>query len=114
MKNKGFSAREAIAWMRLCRPGCVIGQQQHFLAACEKMTWDGNFLPVSTALPRRSSSSASGAATPLAAVSKTTSDSLGSFSGLGKLLPSFSHSEELGRQIEQASRARAMKKTKGH
>ncbi len=26
-----FSAKEAIAWMRLCRPGSVLGHQQHFL-----------------------------------------------------------------------------------
>lgn len=29
--DHSFSAREAIAWCRLCRPGCVIGPQQHFL-----------------------------------------------------------------------------------
>ncbi|KDO33221.1 hypothetical protein SPRG_02031 [Saprolegnia parasitica CBS 223.65] len=27
----GFTAPEAIAWCRLCRPGSVLGQQQHFL-----------------------------------------------------------------------------------
>ncbi len=26
-----FSAAEAIAWLRLCRPGSVIGPQQHWL-----------------------------------------------------------------------------------
>jgi cell division cycle 14 len=32
----GFSAREAIAWLRVCRPGCVIGQQQTFLVRYEE------------------------------------------------------------------------------
>jgi len=35
MKNYGFKAKEVIAWMRLCRPGSVIGPQQHFLQAWE-------------------------------------------------------------------------------
>ncbi|KAL3662270.1 hypothetical protein V7S43_012598 [Phytophthora oleae] len=32
MKNYRFSATEAIAWCRICRPGCIVGPQQHFLA----------------------------------------------------------------------------------
>jgi cell division cycle 14 len=28
MLRYDFSAREAIAWCRLCRPGCVVGSQQ--------------------------------------------------------------------------------------
>ncbi|CAH0403552.1 unnamed protein product [Chilo suppressalis] len=31
MKHHGFSARAAIAWLRVCRPGSVIGHQQWFL-----------------------------------------------------------------------------------
>ncbi|KAL0236825.1 hypothetical protein PCE1_000222 [Barthelona sp. PCE] len=31
MRNKGFSARESLGYIRLMRPGSVIGQQQHFL-----------------------------------------------------------------------------------
>ena len=31
MRTHGFAPREAIAWLRLMRPGCVIGKQQHFL-----------------------------------------------------------------------------------
>ncbi|GLE00983.1 hypothetical protein PINS_up009780 [Pythium insidiosum] len=31
MHRLGFSADEAIGWLRLCRPGCVVGPQQHFL-----------------------------------------------------------------------------------
>ncbi|XP_037876750.1 uncharacterized protein LOC101740096 [Bombyx mori] len=31
MRQHGFTAREAIAWLRVCRPGSVIGHQQWFL-----------------------------------------------------------------------------------
>ncbi|CAB3233138.1 unnamed protein product [Arctia plantaginis] len=31
MKHHGFTARESIAWLRICRPGSVIGHQQWFL-----------------------------------------------------------------------------------
>ncbi|XP_049586786.1 dual specificity protein phosphatase CDC14AB isoform X2 [Syngnathus scovelli] len=37
MKHYRFSAAEAIAWIRICRPGSVIGPQQHFLQ--EKQAW---------------------------------------------------------------------------
>ena len=42
MINKfGFSAAEAIGWIRICRPGSVIGPQQHFLMDFEQLyiTW---------------------------------------------------------------------------
>lgn len=31
IKHYNFSAPEAIGWIRLCRPGSIIGPQQHFL-----------------------------------------------------------------------------------
>ena len=31
IKNFGFSAAEAIGWIRVCRPGSIIGPQQHYL-----------------------------------------------------------------------------------
>jgi cell division cycle 14 len=31
IKNFGFSGHEAIAWIRLCRPGSIIGPQQKYL-----------------------------------------------------------------------------------
>lgn len=31
MKHYNFSALEAIAWLRLCRPGSVIGHQQQWM-----------------------------------------------------------------------------------
>ena len=39
MKHYHFTAKEAIAWMRICRPGCVIGPQQHFLQQIEHRMW---------------------------------------------------------------------------
>jgi cell division cycle 14 len=35
MSKFHFTAREAIAWLRICRPGSVVGPQQHYLVAKE-------------------------------------------------------------------------------
>jgi cell division cycle 14 len=35
MRSLGFGAREAMGWLRIMRPGSVIGPQQHFLCALE-------------------------------------------------------------------------------
>jgi hypothetical protein len=35
MKNYDISAQEFIAWARICRPGSVLGPQQHFLVQVE-------------------------------------------------------------------------------
>ena len=35
MKHHSFTAREAMGWLRVMRPGSVIGPQQHFLVAME-------------------------------------------------------------------------------
>jgi cell division cycle 14 len=40
MKHYGFTANEAIAWMRICRPGCVIGPQQHYLEKIQRRMWE--------------------------------------------------------------------------
>ncbi|XP_040215874.1 dual specificity protein phosphatase CDC14A isoform X2 [Rana temporaria] len=37
MKHYRFTHSEAIAWIRICRPGSIIGPQQHFLE--EKQAW---------------------------------------------------------------------------
>mmetsp|Transcript_43602 Transcript_43602/g.102499 ORF Transcript_43602/g.102499 Transcript_43602/m.102499 type:complete len:311 (-) Transcript_43602:66-998(-) len=37
MKNFGWTAREAIAWLRIVRPGSVMGPQQHFLESYEEI-----------------------------------------------------------------------------
>jgi len=43
MKHYKFTAAEVIAWMRICRPGMVIGPQQQFLQDIEQRMWhEGN------------------------------------------------------------------------
>ncbi|CAL1579151.1 unnamed protein product [Knipowitschia caucasica] len=39
MKHFSFSAAEAIAWLRVCRPGSVIGPQQNFLLEKQRSLW---------------------------------------------------------------------------
>ena len=43
MKHYGFTAAEAIGWIRICRPGSIIGPQQHFLESVQAQMWaDGD------------------------------------------------------------------------
>ena len=35
MRSCGFGAREAMGWLRIMRPGSVIGEQQHYLCAVD-------------------------------------------------------------------------------
>jgi cell division cycle 14 len=44
MKHHGFSADQAMGWLRVARPGSVLGRQQHYLKACDRRRWDGNVL----------------------------------------------------------------------
>ena len=37
MKHHGFSAREAMGWVRIMRPGSVLGEQQRFLCTVERL-----------------------------------------------------------------------------
>ncbi|XP_068093695.1 dual specificity protein phosphatase CDC14B-like isoform X3 [Hyperolius riggenbachi] len=39
MKHYRMTAAEAIAWIRICRPGSVIGPQQHFLVDKQMSLW---------------------------------------------------------------------------
>ncbi|XP_041476246.1 dual specificity protein phosphatase CDC14AB-like isoform X9 [Lytechinus variegatus] len=39
MKHFRFTAAEAIAWMRICRPGSVIGPQQHYMEEKQASMW---------------------------------------------------------------------------
>lgn len=39
MKHYKMTAKEVIGWMRICRPGMVIGPQQHFLADIQNIMW---------------------------------------------------------------------------
>jgi len=45
MKNYGLTAREAIAWLRVVRPGSVLGPQQHFLVSKDRKDWKHNVPP---------------------------------------------------------------------
>ena len=40
MRRAGFTARDAIAWLRIVRPGSVVGQQQQYLCARERRGWE--------------------------------------------------------------------------
>eukprot|EP00961_Rhodomonas_salina_P298597 3938199-Rhodomonas_salina.1 len=44
MRHLDFSAREAVAWVRLVRPGVVSFEQEKYLCAAEEGGWDGNWL----------------------------------------------------------------------
>ncbi|KAG2383500.1 hypothetical protein C9374_004171 [Naegleria lovaniensis] len=49
MKHYRFTATEAIAWLRICRPGMVIGIQQHYLQEKQSKMWnEGNLYPLKT------------------------------------------------------------------
>uniref|UniRef100_UPI00358EDE98 dual specificity protein phosphatase CDC14C-like isoform X1 n=2 Tax=Myxine glutinosa TaxID=7769 RepID=UPI00358EDE98 len=39
MKHHSFSAAQAISWIRICRPGSIIGPQQHFLEEKQASLW---------------------------------------------------------------------------
>jgi hypothetical protein len=39
MKHFGFTHAEAIGWIRICRPGSIIGPQQHFLREMQDLMW---------------------------------------------------------------------------
>jgi hypothetical protein len=53
MRRAFFSARAAMGWLRVVRPGSVIGPQQRFLCDCEARPWRGNtLLPPPRAAPR--------------------------------------------------------------
>ena len=47
MKYTGFTADEAVAWLRIVRPGSVIGSQHEYLRRCEARHWCGKVqLPI--------------------------------------------------------------------
>eukprot|EP00928_Gymnodinium_smaydae_P074186 TRINITY_DN57250_c0_g1_i2.p1 TRINITY_DN57250_c0_g1~~TRINITY_DN57250_c0_g1_i2.p1 ORF type:complete len:428 (+),score=41.96 TRINITY_DN57250_c0_g1_i2:56-1339(+) len=45
MKHHGFPARDFIAWSRMCRPGCILGPQQHFLVDMEAILFAEQAVP---------------------------------------------------------------------
>lgn len=44
MKNMGWTGRETMGWLRVVRPGSVLGGQQHYLDAMTTVRWHGNVL----------------------------------------------------------------------
>lgn len=42
MKHHQFTAEEAIGWLRLCRPGSIVGPQQHFLRSRQQQLWNAH------------------------------------------------------------------------
>lgn len=77
MKHYGFSAREAIGWMRVCRPGSVIGPQQQYLESIESRMWEEGALfrrsrrlpqPVASSLLARLQNSSASAPTPVCVI----------------------------------------------
>ncbi|XP_060515985.1 dual specificity protein phosphatase CDC14C-like isoform X2 [Cylas formicarius] len=44
MKHWKFTAEEAIAWIRICRPGSIIGHQQSWLRARQAQLWEAGEL----------------------------------------------------------------------
>ena len=40
MRTHGFTARAAMGWLRIMRPGSVIGEQQHYLCHVERLRLD--------------------------------------------------------------------------
>ena len=49
MKHYRLTAANVISWMRICRPGMVIGRQQHFLEDMQPVMWqEGEMLKVTT------------------------------------------------------------------
>mmetsp|Transcript_24735 Transcript_24735/g.22477 ORF Transcript_24735/g.22477 Transcript_24735/m.22477 type:complete len:672 (+) Transcript_24735:201-2216(+) len=43
IKHYGYTARESIAWCRLCRPGSIVGPQQQYLLSVEdKLKFEGD------------------------------------------------------------------------
>ena len=58
MRHMDFTAREAAAWVRLCRPGSIKPAQMQFLVKCESARWIGNMLMLQSTdeMPRTGSS----------------------------------------------------------
>ncbi|KAI3385544.1 hypothetical protein SNEBB_008525 [Seison nebaliae] len=43
MKHYGYSAVEAIGWIRICRPGSIIGEQQSHLQKIQQVLWERTY-----------------------------------------------------------------------
>jgi protein-tyrosine phosphatase len=57
MKHYRMTAPEVISWMRICRPGSVIGPQQQFLQDLEPVMWqEGEMMRINPSMPNNSNS----------------------------------------------------------
>ena len=56
MRRNGFTARAAMGWLRIMRPGSVIGEQQHYLCAAEQALRTPPLRPLRLSGPRGSGS----------------------------------------------------------
>ena len=65
MKHHGFTALEAMGWLRIVRPGSVIGEQQTFLCAREPLMHRSS-VPLSMVLPSELATAMSSMGTDLA------------------------------------------------
>lgn len=59
MREHKWSPNEAMAWIRLVKPGSIVGQQQNFIKECWARGFDGNALVTRLFLGGRSKSSLS-------------------------------------------------------
>jgi len=59
MKHYGFTAKEVIAWMRICRPGMVIGPQQQYMEKIQHLMWEEGVAAGYIEMPMESSESSS-------------------------------------------------------
>lgn len=59
MKEFGLNAAECMAWLRICRPGSVIGPQQEYLVDMQKFCWSMSQNNVVQKARRRNASDAS-------------------------------------------------------
>eukprot|EP00981_Chlorochromonas_danica_P011843 scaffold4308_cov162-Ochromonas_danica.AAC.2 len=79
IKHYDYTAREAIAWCRLCRPGSIVGPQQQYLVFQEAMLrQQGALFRERFRLPNQLPASASkvGASVPKSALSQSSSSTL--------------------------------------
>ena len=70
MRERGFTAREAMGWLRIMRPGSVIGEQQHYLVRAEEEAAAAAATVIPEAASESSSQATSRPATAATACSK--------------------------------------------
>jgi len=85
MKHHGWTAAEAIGWLRVARPGSVIGPQQHFLEDIQpRMAREGQEHRAAAAAAAKERRAAAAASSPLAAAGAS---AMGGSGGRGSSSP---------------------------